>query len=65
MDDDLFLVESTEPTNIIWENRHWTSADYTKRTLQVVAIVACLLAISFFGIYSCKSYAIEKSSIYP
>jgi len=22
--DDLFLVEATEPTNIIWENRHFT-----------------------------------------
>lgn len=65
MDDDLFLVEATEPTNIIWENRHWTPADYYKRTLQVFVIIACLLVISFIAIYSCKSFAISKSSKYP
>jgi len=65
LDDDLFLVEATEPTNIIWENRHWTTADYAKRTLQVVVIIMCLLAVSFVTIYFCKSYAIANSSKYP
>jgi hypothetical protein len=27
LDDDLILVKTTEPTNIIWENRHFTSSD--------------------------------------
>lgn len=65
MDDDLFLIESTEPTNIIWENRHWTTADYAKRTAQVVAIICGLLAVSFLAIYTCKSYAIGVTSVYP
>jgi hypothetical protein len=65
MGDELFLEESTEPTNIIWENRHWTAADYAKRTLQVVAIVSCLLAASFLIIYTLKSSAIDKASMYP
>lgn len=65
MDDDLFLVEATEPTNIIWENRHWTPADYAKRTLQVFAIIGFLLAVSFGTIYFFKSYAISNSSKYP
>jgi len=65
MDDDLFLIESTEPTNIIWENRHWTAADYAKRSLQVVAIIAFLLVISFLAIYTCKTYAIKKANEYP
>jgi len=65
MNDELCLEESTEPTNIIWENRHWTSADYAKRTLQVVAIIGGLLAVSFLAIYSCKSYAIELASRQP
>lgn len=65
MDDDLFLIESTEPTNIIWENRHWTTADYAKRSLQVVAIICGLLVVSFLAIYTCKSYAIGVTSIYP
>jgi hypothetical protein len=62
MNDELCLEESTEPTNIIWENRHWTAADYAKRTLQVVAIIAGLLCVSFLAIYNCKSYAIELAS---
>lgn len=65
MDDEFFLEESTEPTNIIWENRHWTPADYAKRTLQVTAIVACLLAISFVVIYILKSKAIDMANSYP
>jgi hypothetical protein len=65
MDDELCLEESTEPTNIIWENRHWTQADYAKRTLQVVAIIAGLLTVSFLAIYNCKSYAIELASRQP
>ena len=65
MEDELILKEATEPTNIIWENRHHTSADYAKRTLQVVAIVACLLAVSFFAIYFCKTYAIDNARVYP
>ena len=65
MEDELILKEATEPTNIIWENRHHTSADYAKRTLQVVAIVACLLAVSFMAIYFCKTYAIDNARVYP
>lgn len=65
MDDDLFLHEATEPTNIIWENRHWTAADYAKRTLQVVAIIAGLLVVSFLAIYTCKSIAIDNAKKYP
>jgi hypothetical protein len=65
MDDELFLEESTEPTNIIWENRHWTPADYAKRTLQVCVIIGCLLAISFLVIYSLKGSALDKARKYP
>jgi hypothetical protein len=65
MDDELFLHEATEPTNIIWENRHWTPADYAKRTLQVVAIIYGLLVVSFLAIYTCKSIAIDNAKKYP
>lgn len=30
---DLYFLPATEPTNIIWENRHFTSRDRLKRTL--------------------------------
>ena len=65
MDDEFYLMEATEPLNIIWENRHWTPADYAKRSLQVFVIIACLLGVSFITIYSCKSFAINNASKYP
>jgi hypothetical protein len=65
MDDEFFLEESTEPTNIIWENRHWTPADYAKRTLQVCVIIGCLLTISFLIIYTLKGSALDKARKYP
>ena len=65
MGDDLFLVESTEPTNIIWENRHFTTQDYIKKTTIAVIIISFLLAASFVVMSICKIYAINKSNLYP
>lgn len=65
LDEDLHFIEATEPTNIIWENRHFTAADYLKRTFQVLAIIGCLLAVSFMTIYYFKSGAIAQARKYP
>lgn len=65
MGDDLFLVEATEPTNIIWENRHFTSQDYIKRTLIACTIIFFLIMASFTVIFIAKMYAIITSNKYP
>ena len=65
MGDELFLIESTEPTNIIWENRHFTAQDYLKRTATVLVIIFFLIMTSFICIFMCKMYAITKSNKYP
>ena len=65
LDDDLFLVEATEPTNIIWENRHFTPAQTLQRTLKAVLCIVILLMISFVTIYFTKSSAIFKARMYP
>jgi hypothetical protein len=62
---DFFLKESTEPTNIIWENRHWTPKDYAKRFAQVIAIISILVLISFGIIFFCKSYSLQVKKKYP
>ncbi len=62
---DLILSESTEPTNIIWENRHWTAADLTKRTLHAFAVIALLILVSFALIFFCKQFSIAISNKYP
>jgi len=59
------MCESTEPTNIIWENRHWTAADYAKRTFNVFIIIAGLILISFGMIFACKSFSIRLNNKYP
>ena len=56
---DLVLKESTEPTNIIWENRHWTNLDVTKRTIIVTGAIALLILISFAMIFFCKRTGIK------
>ena len=62
---DLFLKESTEPTNIIWENRHWTPRDYLKRGMIVFGIITVLVLVSFGLIFLCKSYSLEIKNKYP
>lgn len=63
--DELCLVESTEPTNIIWENRHFTSLETFRRSLRALAAIVCLLIISFLTIYYFKSKGINTSRMYP
>lgn len=58
MGDDLFLVESTEPTNIIWENRHFTTQETLKRTTIVLFTIIGLILVSFAIMFVCKMYAI-------
>jgi hypothetical protein len=55
MGEELFFTESTEPTNIIWENRHWGPADYAKRGFIAFLIIFVLLTISFVIIYFSKT----------
>jgi len=65
LSDDLFLVEATEPTNIIWENRHWTTKDYVYRTFIAFSFICFLLCVSFAIIFYSKIYAIVIDSKYP
>ena len=65
MGDDLLLIEATEPTNIIWENRHYTTADYVKRSMIVIFIIGNLLLVSFSVMFYLKSLALDKTIKYP
>ena len=65
MEEDLILVESTEPTNIIWENRHFTTVDYIKRTSIVIVVIILLLLTSFSVMFYLKSLALDLTIKYP
>lgn len=62
---EFFLTESTEPTNIIWENRHWTPSDYIRRGAIVFTIITILILASFGLIFWCKQYSIKIFAKYP
>ena len=63
--DELCLVEATEPTNIIWENRHFTGLETFRRSLRALAAIIGLLIASFLTIYYFKSKGITTSRMYP
>jgi len=58
MGQEFFLRESTEPTNIIWENMHFTSTEYIKRQALVFTAVALIVIISFSFMFWIKQFTI-------
>jgi hypothetical protein len=63
--EELVIEEASEPTDIIWENRHFTGFDRFKRTLIVVGIVFLLLVGSFVVIFTCSQAATKPLLKYP
>jgi hypothetical protein len=59
------MVEATEPTNIIWENRHFTAGDRFKRSIHAFLLIMILVLVSFALICACKITAINVTSKYP
>lgn len=55
------IEDAAEPTDIIWENRHFTSAQRLQRALIVVGISFFLLMISFVIIYV---FSVISASLY-
>ena len=47
----LKFKEASEPTDIIWENRHFTKGDYFKRQAIAYIIMAALLFGSFVLVF--------------
>jgi hypothetical protein len=63
--DGLFFIDATEPTNIIWENRHFTPKERFTRAIKATAIIVLLILVSFAIIVACKSVSIAFNSKYP
>lgn len=56
---------ASEPTDIIWENRHFTEADYIKRQLVAFCIIGVLLFGSFIFIYKVARTSAEIAREFP
>jgi hypothetical protein len=65
LDQPLNFKDAAEPTDIIWENRHFTNFERAKRTVYVIIIVAFLLFISFIIIFYCSKEATKPLLKYP
>lgn len=65
LDQEFFLKESTEPTNIIWENMHFTPMDYYKRQALVFIAVALIVVVSFGFMFWFKQSTIKMFAKYP
>lgn len=62
MGQDPMFVAATEPTNIIWENRHIKGASLCGRVTIALAIITLMLIISFVAIYFFKKTSINAGS---
>jgi hypothetical protein len=62
---DPYFIPATEPTNIIWENRHIKGFKFYYRAISATLITAFMLFISFIAIYWFKKISIDASSEFP
>ena len=61
----MFLHSASEPTDIIWENRHYTKWDYIKRQNIAFIIIGLLLFGSFIVVYIVASYSAKIANTFP
>lgn len=59
------MHSASEPTDIIWENRHFSGFQRFVRSIIVCLILLGVLAISFICIYTCQKTALALKSKYP
>ena len=55
----------SEPTDIIWENRHFTNNQYFWRGLFVFIIVGILLLGSLIIIYVISAFSMNLAAVFP
>ena len=61
----LKFEDASEPTDIIWENRHFTATDYLKRTIIAVVIIGIMLFLSFLLIMYISLASAAMSAVFP
>ena len=61
----LNFAETSEPTDIIWENRHWTAAEIFGREMRAAVIATLLICLSAWFIYWVSSLSSEVKRVFP
>lgn len=63
--EEIDMQEASEPSDIIWENRHFTSGQRLKRTILVTLLVFFMLCISFVLIFTAQKNSLAMKQKYP
>ena len=59
------FITASEPTDIIWENRHYTWWDYLKRQTVAFTIIAIVLFGSFIVVFLVAKSSTKIANTYP
>ena len=59
------IQQASEPSDIIWENRHFSDAQRYSKSLIAWIIILLLLGISFIMIFLCSQYSVKMLLKYP
>jgi hypothetical protein len=59
------FLEPSEPTDIIWENRHWTRNDIFWRSVKAWIVILILMAGSFMFIWWVSSISSKVAKVFP
>ena len=59
------IQPASEPSDIIWENRHFTIAQRFSKSIIAWIIILLLLAVSFIAIFLCSQYSVNTMLKYP
>jgi hypothetical protein len=65
LDHEINIKEATEPTDIIWENRHFTDEERKSRTKMVILSATCYLICALIVITALKYCGTLVSAKYP
>lgn len=63
--EEMNIDDAAEPTDIIWENRHFTGFQRFQRSLIVIGVVFLLLLGSFTIVFLCSSLSASSYFKYP
>ena len=58
------FIAATEPTNIIWENRHIKGIDLYTRAAVAVLLISVMLSLAFSFILVAKKFAIANAATF-
>ena len=59
------IQPASEPTDIIWENRHITPRQRICRSIMASLVVWALLGLAFWAIFICAQFSVKNLLKYP